>query len=254
MRYLDPKNDLTFKRIFGDHPNLVMSLLNALLPLEEDQKIESVEYLTPELAPEIPRLKDSIVDVRCKDNRGRHFIVEMQMQWTQAFMARVVFNASKAYVKQLGRGKGYESLQPVYALNLVDEIYIPDSEEFYHHYRMVSTYENDEEQRLEGLEFVFVELPKFKAEKMMEKRMAVLWLRFLTEIQHGTQHIPTGIGDTQELKEALDILQESRFSEDELEYYDRYWDGVSRERTLINGKTKEAVEKGMAEVLEKGLA
>ncbi|MFV0365759.1 MAG: hypothetical protein ACK5JS_04550, partial [Mangrovibacterium sp.] len=84
--------------------------------------------------------------------------------------------------------------------------------------------------------------------------MAVLWLRFLTEIQHGTQHIPTGIGDTQELKEALDILQESRFSEDELEYYDRYWDGVSRERTLINGKTKEAVEKGMAEVLEKGLA
>ncbi|MBR1932642.1 MAG: hypothetical protein IJ841_03045 [Prevotella sp.] len=32
-KYLDPKADLTFKKIFGEHPNLVMSLLNALLPL-----------------------------------------------------------------------------------------------------------------------------------------------------------------------------------------------------------------------------
>ena len=28
MKYLDPKADLTFKRVFGEHPDLVMSLLN----------------------------------------------------------------------------------------------------------------------------------------------------------------------------------------------------------------------------------
>lgn len=33
MKYLDPKADLTFKKIFGKHPDLLMSLLNALLPL-----------------------------------------------------------------------------------------------------------------------------------------------------------------------------------------------------------------------------
>lgn len=32
MRYLNPKADLTFKRVFGEHPDLVMSFLNALLP------------------------------------------------------------------------------------------------------------------------------------------------------------------------------------------------------------------------------
>lgn len=34
MRYLDPKADLTFKKVFGEHPDLVISLLNALLPLD----------------------------------------------------------------------------------------------------------------------------------------------------------------------------------------------------------------------------
>ena len=34
MRYLDPKADLTFKKVFGEHPDLVISLLNALLPFE----------------------------------------------------------------------------------------------------------------------------------------------------------------------------------------------------------------------------
>ena len=66
-KYLNPKADLIFKLVFGEHPDLVMSLLNALLPLPEDGLIESVEYLTPEMVPENPAKKDSIVDVRCKD-------------------------------------------------------------------------------------------------------------------------------------------------------------------------------------------
>ena len=40
MIYLDPKADLTFKKVFGEHPDLVMNLLNALLPLEEGEEIK----------------------------------------------------------------------------------------------------------------------------------------------------------------------------------------------------------------------
>ena len=53
-KYVNPKADLTFKLIFGEHPDLVMSLLNALLPLKDDGQIESVEYLTPEMVPDNP--------------------------------------------------------------------------------------------------------------------------------------------------------------------------------------------------------
>lgn len=47
MRYLDPKNDLVFKRIFGEHPHLLMSLLNELLPLEV--AIKKIKYLPTEM-------------------------------------------------------------------------------------------------------------------------------------------------------------------------------------------------------------
>ena len=85
MRYLDPKADLTFKKVFGEHKDLLISLLNALLPLSGDEQVESVEYLPAELVPDLPMGKNSIVDVRCKDLSGRQFIVEMQMIWTPAF-------------------------------------------------------------------------------------------------------------------------------------------------------------------------
>jgi len=85
MKYLDPKADLTFKKIFGCHPDLLMSLLNALLPLDKDQQIKSIEYLPSELVPELYKHKDSIVDVLCQDALGRKFCVEMQMEWTKSF-------------------------------------------------------------------------------------------------------------------------------------------------------------------------
>ena len=93
MVYLDPKNDLCFKKIFGEHPHLLKSFLNAMLPLEEGRQVESLEYLSPEMIPENPLQKHSIVDVRCRDNHGRQFIVEMQMHWTTSFMQRVLLNA-----------------------------------------------------------------------------------------------------------------------------------------------------------------
>ena len=65
MKYLDPKADLTFKKVFGEHPELVKSLLNALLPFKsEEEEITSVTYLTPEMVPQTPTRKYSIVDVR----------------------------------------------------------------------------------------------------------------------------------------------------------------------------------------------
>ena len=114
-KYLDPKADLTFKKVFGEHPDLVISLLNALLPFTTAKEyITSVQYLTPELVPENPLRKNSIVDVRCMDSRGRQFIVEMQMIWSPEFMQRVMFNSAKAYVRQLDRKEDFHLLEPVY--------------------------------------------------------------------------------------------------------------------------------------------
>ncbi len=136
-KYLDPKADVTFKKVFGEHKNLVISLLNALLPLDPGKQVETIEYMTSEMVPETPFGKNSIVDVRCEETGGRKFIVEMQMEWFPDFMQRVLLNASKAYVRQLPKGDDYQLLQPVYSLNLVNHTFLPDMDGYYHYYHLV---------------------------------------------------------------------------------------------------------------------
>ncbi len=243
MRYLDPKNDLTFRKVFGQHPRLLKSFLNAMLPLTVP--IKDLEYLPAELVPEVPLLKYSIVDVRCIDEQGRQFIVEMQMLWTDSFKTRVLFNASKAYVRQLEKGFEYKQLQPVYALSLVNQVFEHDMEEFYHHYKIVHLANNDKV--LEGLEFVFVEIPKFKAANFNEKRLQVLWLRYLSEIKNATETIAPELFEVQEISEAIELLQESAYSKSELMAYDKYWDSISVERTLVTDSFVEGKQIGKIE-------
>ena len=231
MKYLDPKADLTFKKVFGEHPELVKSLLNALLPFKsEEEEITSVTYLTPEMVPQTPTRKYSIVDVRCEDALGRQFIVEMQMVWSVEFKQRVLFNASKAYVKQLNRGEDYSLLKPVYSLNLVNEIFEPELDDYYHYYHLV--HEEHTDKVIDGLHLVFVELPKFTPHTFTEKKMQVLWLRYLTEIDEKTKEIPAELLANPEIAKAVSEIEESAYTEEELLGYDDFWDAVSVEKTL----------------------
>lgn len=255
MKYLNPKADLTFKKVFGEHPDLVMSLLNALLPFDKpEEEVTEVEYLTPEMVPETPLRKNSIVDVRCKDRRGRQFIVEMQMVWSKEFKQRVLFNASKAYVRQLGINEEYELLQPVYSLNLVNDIFEPDMPQYYHYYRLVHSERTDKV--IDGLHLIFVELPKFKPHNYSEKKMQVLWLRYLTEIDEHTRKAPQELLDNPEIHKALSEVEESAFSDAELMGYDKFWDIIRVERTLTEAagnRYREGKEEGLKEGMEKGL-
>lgn len=242
IKYLDPKADLTFKKIFAGHPDLLISLLNALLPLTKKQRIQSIEYLPTELVPVDPLHKDTIVDVRCKDIEGRQFVVEMQMAWTNAFKQRVLFNASKAYVSQAEMGYKYEDLQPVYSLNLVNEIFEKDIKEYIHNYRIV--HDKHTKKVIEGLRFTFIELPKFKPHTMKEKRMTILWLRFLTEINDKTKDVPAELLENPEISKALEEVKISAFTDEELRAYDKFWDRVSSEKTLMEGRYDDGVKDG----------
>jgi predicted transposase/invertase (TIGR01784 family) len=246
--YLDPKNDLTFKRIFGEHKNLCMSLLNSMLPLDKEQQIVNLEYQSNELIPEIPLLKDSIVDVCCTDNSGRQFMVEMQMIWTPSFKHRVLLNASKAYVKQLDVGIDYRLAQPVYALNFVNDNFDPDPSVYYHDYRVVNV-ENSEKQ-IEELDLVFIELPKFQPSNRAEKKLYDLWLTFLTGIKKGDEKVPQELLEENVTREAVKYLEINSYSKAELNTYDKYLDIILTTRTY----QADSEAKGKAEGLLEGKA
>jgi len=249
-KYLNPKADLTFKLVFGEHKDLTMSFLNALLPLAEDAPITSIEYEMPEMVPEKDGGKNSIVDVRCIDARGRHFIVEMQMNWHEEFKKRIIMNTSKAVMKQVGTAEAFTKIQPVYSLNLLnDERFQPDTDDFYHDYAILNV--DHPERSLDYLRFVFVELPKFKPRNVMEKKMAVLWLRFLTEINENTDEVPAELLENEQIRKALSIVEKSAMTEGQLYYYERFWDQVNRELVLAEANYADGLAEGEAKGIRK---
>ena len=84
-----------------------------------------------------------------------------------------------------------------------------------------------------------------------------MWLRFLTEINSNTKEIPSDLLNDPEIGKAVEELEISGFSDAELRAYDKFWDSVSVERTLIDDSYQKGKEKGkeegIAEGMEKGM-
>jgi len=222
-----------FKQIagkVGSNPELIKSFLNSVMPLPEDRLIETIEYLTPEQSPRIPSMKNTIVDVKCTDHKGRIFIVEMQMQWTESFSKRLLFGASKAYVQQIQKAEDYHSLCPVYGLGIINDTFDRNSEDWFHHYRQVNV--QKPERVLEGLELIFIELPKFKPQSWEQKRIGVLWLRFLKEFKGEQLEVPAEFRSVPEISKAVELTQESSYTPLELEAYDQYLDALRTVKTI----------------------
>jgi len=241
-RYLDPKNDLIFKRIFGEHPHLLISFLNAIMPFDKGRYIEEINYLPGEQVPHSKGKKNSIVDVKCIDNEKNQFIVEMQMVWSEAFNNRMVFNAGKAYVKQLNKKEEYDLLKPVYSLAIINDIFDHKTKNFYHHYQIVNKENTDE--IIRGLEFVLVELPKLYLKSWEDRKLAVLWLRFLSEVDEDMRSLPPELEENEDIRQAAELCQEAAFTPEELAVYENYWDAVRIEKTIRNASLREGLEKG----------
>jgi predicted transposase/invertase (TIGR01784 family) len=250
-RYLDPKADVVFKKIFGQHPTLLISFLNAMLPLPSDGLIVSLQYLPHEQVPTIPNFKSTVVDVKCQDQQGRIFVVEMQIQWTLGFMQRMLFGTSTAYVRQLEKGEQYHMLRPVYGLGLIASIFDHETPDWYHHYQLVNV--QNPNRVIEDLQLVFIELPKFKASSLSDKKLQVLWLQFMSQLDEHSKEVPSSWLQVPEISKAVSLSEEAAYSEGELAAYDKYWDAVSTEKTLLIGSYQEGMEKGTEIGTENGI-
>ena len=256
MKYLDPKADLTFKKIFGNHPKRLISLLNALLPLSEDEQIHEIEYLPTELVPENNSYRYAITNILCTDAKSNKFCVVIRIEWSNFFEHRVQFLASELYVNPAIKQVKYFAQYPTYSLNLISDTFKYNTPDFIHNYHVV--YDKDTHKVIEDLHFTFIELPKFTPHSITDKRMMVLWLRFLTEINEETKEVPADLLNDPEIGKAVEDLEVSGFTDAELWAYDKFWDSVSVERTLLDDRyqkgKEEGMEKGRAEGKEEGRA
>jgi predicted transposase/invertase (TIGR01784 family) len=244
MTFLDPRTDIAFKKLFGDmnHRRVLISFLNSVLNRVEGNKIVDVQVNDPHNAKETIEAKLSIVDVRCTDQQGSQYIVEMQVNTQTYYGARAQYYSSIALARQLKNRQDYENLVPVIFIGILDFNHI-ESANYVSHHRIL----NIETQicSLRHLEFYFIELKKFNKE--LEEISTILdkWIYFLKNAAD-LERIPASLSEP-ELKEAFDILEQSQWSTAELEAQERCLDAIRSQADQIKTARIEGKEEGREE-------
>ncbi len=193
MKFVDVKNDVAFRKIFGNEQKklILMSFLNAVLELEGLDRILTVTLVDPFQLPRIRGEKSSIIDVRAKDARGRSFIVEMQVVEKEGFDKRIQYYICKDYASQIDIGDDYPKLKPVYFVGILNFAFFPGTNYFSKHLII------DEETgicTLNDLKFRFIELTKFKKKEHELQTIVDKWTYFIKKA-HKLKMMPSKTAD-----------------------------------------------------------
>jgi len=256
VAFADLKNDFVFRRIFAAHPEILRRLLNDLLERTGERTIASIEYLPSEQLPLVLGAKLSILDVRCKDRTGTTFVVEMQLIHVPGFINRVVYNACKAYVGQLGTGEKYTRLTDVVAISICDFELWPDTTQEARGLppvpmlsRWNMTERNSGNHGLLQVQYAFLELPKLPAERPQTEG-ADLWAWLFVhapELAEVPPDWPAG-----PYRAALELANQATFTQTELDAYRKVFDEIQQVRDLAEAKWAEGKAEGLAEGLAEG--
>ena len=121
-KFLDPKNDIAFRKVFGTEKNkdILIHFLNDMLVFKEKEPIVDVTFLKTVQDPDIAAQKTSIVDILAKDESGNQYIIEMQVAKEKGFVQRAQYYAAKAYISQANIGGKYHDLKEVIFIAIAD--------------------------------------------------------------------------------------------------------------------------------------
>ncbi|MGB7128038.1 MAG: Rpn family recombination-promoting nuclease/putative transposase [Candidatus Rhabdochlamydia sp.] len=221
FKYLDPKNDIAFKKIFGTEKNkdILLHFLNDILGFSEDQSIVDIEFLSPILAPKIAVKKQSIVDVLCKDKLGTKYIIEMQVTKTRGFEKRAQYYASQVYGNQANIGDEYHELKEIIFIAIADCIIFPNKSQYKSDHVILDkeTHEHD----LKDFSFTFIELPKFHKSKEELSSIEEKWYYFFKHAHETTEEeLQEMIGGDTIIHRAYTALDQYYWTDNELATYE----------------------------------
>lgn len=242
MRFADPRTDFAFKKIFGSEEakEVLISFLNAVLGLDEAHAIVEVTLLDPYEAPKTMYLRNSFLDVKCRDVRGVSYIVEMQVSYVAGFEKRVIYNASKTYSNQLLKGDAYPKLNQVISINILDFILFDD----FGHY--LSCHQTREKITgncyLNEIRHYFIELPKFNMTENEIETYIEKWVYFL-KCAGDLDVIPKKL-DEPTFHKAFELANRANMTTKELDAYEASLTVMRDERGRIEGAYELGVKAG----------
>jgi predicted transposase/invertase (TIGR01784 family) len=243
MRFLNPKTDFAFKKIFGStqSKDILINFLNAILYSGQDI-IQDLTILDPYQAPPIKGIKDSFLDVKATLHDHTMVVIEMQVLNLLGFEKRVLYNAAKAFSIQLDIGQDYATLNPVIALT------ITDFEMFPHNPKVISRYGLKEKEDLttysDDIELVFVELPKFRKTQNELVSMTDKWIYFLQQAQD-LDIIPASLQGTPAFEKAFQIAELGNLTRNELDTFERQQMIIHDSHNAVLLAAQKGVEQGI---------
>ena len=243
MKFISPKTDFAFKKIFGSihSKNILISFLNAIV-YNNQNIIQSLEIINPYNHGVTNTLKETYLDVKALLDNGSTVIIEMQILNVEDFKKRVIYNLAKAYGNQLDVGQGYMMLKPFIALTIADFVLFKKID------KMITKFRFKEETELlnyqDELTLMFVELPKFKKELSALETLSDKWIYFIKSAPN-LEVIPESLEEVSEIEAALNIANIANLSNEELEELGQQEKLMRDKKGQISLARKEGEETGI---------
>ena len=183
----------------------------------------------------------SIFDIKCKDETGSIYVVEMQNRPEDAYLNRVQCYAAHTYASQVQKGHMHSTLMPVIMLSITNKILFNDTEVdcINYHWNVES---KTGKRYLMALSYVFIELPKFtkKATELDSKEDE--WLYFFSN-WNKTKAPPQTVHDPLVLA-AYKTIERFNWSEEEYDTYFRARLAAEAEEITLTKSFQEGLQEG----------
>ncbi|MEB3339693.1 Rpn family recombination-promoting nuclease/putative transposase [Okeania sp.] len=247
MRFISPKIDYVFKKVFGseESTDILISFLNAVI-YNGEKTIQSLTIINPYNPGKVFTLKDTYLDVKAVLADGKIVMIEMQVSSMTNFTKRVLYNVAKGYANQLKVADDYMRLKPVIGVTITDFILFEKNQRIINQFVFKDKIDNFEFLDDEELLLVFVELPKFKKELSELESLADKWIYFLKEAS-SFDDIPASLAEISEIELALNLANQAGMSPEELEVAQYRAMTLQDERGKITFAKEEGKQEGKQE-------
>jgi predicted transposase/invertase (TIGR01784 family) len=233
-RYLDPTTDIAFKKLFGDkaHENVTRDFLNNVLGLKDGERIVTLNFSDTFNRKENDEDRLSIVDVRCTDEAGNVYIVEMQARFEPDFKERCQYYVASELASQLNESDPFAKLTPVKLVCVLGLSFgLFKHKRYLSHHLLIDT--EDYKNYLEHIAFHFVELKKFtKTEEELSDDVErwIFFLKHAAEYQDKPTKISKG---NKAIADAFEIITRVNWNKAELRAYAKSVDTKRRNKSVL---------------------
>ncbi len=251
-RFIDPRVDWAFKRIFGseDTKECLITFLNGLF--EDELVIKDVTFAKTEKLGLRPDDRGVVFDVYCVTNEGKHIIVEMQKKEQEYFADRALYYTARAIVQQGVRGIWDYHLAPVYTVCFMDFVsQSPILEEF--RTDLVLTDLQTRQRVSDRMRIVYLQLPLFDKHTEAEcMDIFDCWI-YIVKNMNMFEQMPFS-EKYPVFRKLAEIGDLRKLSREELELYDEDIKNMRDIYATRKFDEKRGMEKGMAKGRAEGRA